>query len=1011
MKPMRSMRALGISTIFAAALLATAPTWGGPPPPFQTNTTLLENVPPARMRAALREGYRVAPDRRFADALGALYRFLPDGGKVAEVALEKLPKGWAFVRSGKSLAVVADDPDFTALWAALLAHARELAPLQTTTSTAGVGPRCVPFLAPGAWSALEKAERAWLTNRGDAAALGTAASCLVALSVQQLDAMEIGDALPARALAALAAYATLSGADVTADLALIAEAMGYGTSAHALAAGLPADDAVRRYLAQRQQRRGDAAAMAHFRALAGAPASVGEPSLPVLRVRFDADEDRAALVASRDVPYAVLRSLWEHGAASPEGTGAKPLGDEPSLLWSIARTLPRVLRISEEELLPTFERLLARASRSRDGPFVDAQVLGAWYRGYFYSALFATGRHHLDQLSPAQPADAFAERLGLPVEVLLDFNKLRATLTPNPGFAEEFRRWYAAMAALRLGRTVHELIAPLFLGMKTPQTTLTLFEELRPRMLHAPDTSLVLYARSIFWRLDSRPSHRLPLAQVAYTALNDGRLARDQIDLAMRERGRPSSGNRVDGLLRSPRLGAEDLALALDWLEQRSPPPLETLASGYRALAARRPASLAPVLGLAHALERQGHREEARTVLRRWVERDGPATAYDRALATVRIAEIYYVEGKPREALPTLQPARRWQIDRALHVAALSHEALGERAQADAELRALYQSHPWSALAPLTSIELDWRRGRNREAAETLWNARHALLTIPAMPAVTSSFLSVFGENVPPERAREAFDALRARLHPFIVREFLLAAQQAGRDAFAFDLASRMQSPGLGGMEMSLVAYLSLKRLEEPGRAVAWLGERVPRNDANRIAQLAHRRGAPELLWSDIVDPTGAHAPQLWLYRAADARLAQTTGHQPALRKQFAAPRNDFHDALARHLLGIGSESDVFRQAQTPQQHYAMAYFLGLKAESDGRLDDAVDWYRAVMETGIFTSDADTPDDAKGRGKYKTLQWYSEASKNGVLFAPTEFRWSSARLQALRDRMIAGAAR
>ena len=181
-------------------------------------------------------------------------------------------------------------------------------------------------------------------------------------------------------------------------------------------------------------------------------------------------------------------------------------------------------------------------------------------------------------------------------------------------------------------------------------------------------------------------------------------------------------------------------------------------------------------------------------------------------------------------------------------------------------------------------------------------------------------------------------------------------------------------------MELAFVAYQSMRRFDAEN-SVAWLRSRVPADAAPRLAQIAHRRGAPEAMWLHITEAGDRATPHVWLLRAAESRLA--AGAEPErrrLREVFAAPAADFETALTRHLLGLAAEEEVFRLARTAQQYYTMAYFLGAKAEAEGRVADALGWYRVTLEAGVLTS---APDRDGSRHVYRSLDWWREALRTG----------------------------
>jgi tetratricopeptide (TPR) repeat protein len=969
-----------LAAFAAAAQVAASPGSAATDPRMHDiHHPLLAKVPAAEMRAVLEDAYRPLPDRRFILAMAALPSIF---GSPTPDKLQAVPSkpGWAIMRGNERVASLPDEAGFDVLWRALVQRAQSLKPAGGRAG-GGAAQQCDPFLAPGAWSALETAQRNWTADR-NTTALGIAARCLIGLSLQQLDVIEVGDALPARALAALAAFHVLTGGDVTADLALMAEALGYQRTARQLGerkAGSAARPAA--YVDQLRRAR---TAKGQFK-----PAPDEDPSLPQLRLRYATGDEAIAVAASRDVPYATLLAVWEHGGASAEGPGVAATAPQAGsgVLWRLGRGLPQVLRISEEELLGVFERLLARAVRNRAGPLADADVISAWYRGYFYSALYTMSRHHLDQLSPSRPPDRLAARLG----------------NPQQPVAREFKSWYASMAALRMGRIEPDDIIGDFLNARELgiKPLVLSFNDYRSRTLHIMDTTMVIAARSLFYRLDHRPSHRMALAHAAFSTLYDVRIAQRLVQGALAEYRdapqAPPGGDAMQVLVKSGTAAPEDLVSALEWLEQREPRPLDLLVQGYRSLVTRQPGVVAYRLALANVLETAGRHEEARKVLAQWLDANPTESSYTRADVEIRIAELFHAQGRHGDALKTLESPLRWQSERALRLSAIANEALGRRGAADAAVQSLLSRYPASPAAVTTAAGVDWGRGRHTEAAELLWRSRNVIHTMPGMSALAERFLAVFDPSRD-AHAKPAFTALAKRFNPFVLRELVVSAHRAGRYRLAFDLGSQLSAPGIGGMELALVSYLSLKQLpQEPRQSLAWLRGRVPPDIANRISQLAHRRGAPEVIWSDVVNPDGQYGDYLWLMRAAELKLTPEASRQAILAKRLQPARDDFHWTLARHLAGLAREDDVFRLANTIHRRCTTAYFMGLKAEAEGRRTDAVAWYRAVLETGINSSEFDPP-------RRDALQWWMKMLETGALFVPVELRWALARLTWLRDR-------
>ncbi len=57
---------------------------------------------------------------------------------------------------------------------------------------------------------------------------------------------------------------------------------------------------------------------------------------------------------------------------------------------------------------------------------------------------------------------------------------------------------------------------------------------------------------------------------------------------------------------------------------------------------------------------------------------------------------------------------------------------------------------------------------------------------------------------------------------------------------------------------------------------------------------------------------------------------------------------------MGRYLLGLETEDQLLALARTSERRTQIAYYVGLEAESEGRISDAIDWYRVVLATGDY---------------------------------------------------------
>ena len=160
----------------------------------------------------------------------------------------------------------------------------------------------------------------------------------------------------------------------------------------------------------------------------------------------------------------------------------------------------------------------------------------------------------------------------------------------------------------------------------------------------------------------------------------------------------------------------------------------------------------------------------------------------------------------------------------------------------------------------------------------------------------------------------------------------------------------------------------------------------------------AFRSNDPELLW-DLVGatPSGQGADFVWLMRAALAKrqgLANDPNREAleryykgsyydqagryllgilpdALKRYFKNAQGSQYDQIGRYLLGMSPEDKLLALAITPKLRCEIAFYAGLRAESEHRFRNASDWYRVALETGQSNN-------GEWRWAYDQLyRWYS----------------------------------
>src|SRR5207249_7625252 len=127
-----------------------------------------------------------------------------------------------------------------------------------------------------------------------------------------------------------------------------------------------------------------------------------------------------------------------------------------------------------------------------------------------------------------------------------------------------------------------------------------------------------------------------------------------------------------------------------------------------------------------------------------------------------------------------------------------------------------------------------------------------------------------------------------------------------------------------------------------------WLQKAVPSNQIDVAAYQAFADGEFDVLWDLVRQPNQIDASGfLWLLRAAAAvKLGlQNTPRWEGLMSYYRQPGPSYYHVIGRHLLGLASEKEVLVLATDASRRCEISFYLGAKAQAEGRYEDASDWY------------------------------------------------------------------
>lgn len=964
-------------------------------------------VPPETMRTALAEAYRLRPDRRFLLAVSEIHHLLtgqPRGTATAEFGGTQ----WQVRYRDMDVGALPAFPTFLDLMGLLPDWIRRVV-AESPQRLASAGSAAISrefegridrLATPELLGALRQVDGIWNSGMRDPALFPPATRALVLLTLQTLDRVEMGDAVPAKALALLALAKTLTTHDTAREESLLARLMGYTTHAKTVAASLPPSDAVRQYLAgdseslkavalaegatvearylwllRLAERRDEKAFYSYRQAAFPHPAFV----LPGLKAGLDLNRFASNDSLSSAVPGVILGELarelgkpvesWREAIARKvprvilgglflaDNLIRRALGldeERPSafvlkIAERVSRLLGWVLDSRLSSLMDRFESDVQTAGERNLGPFLDPQTYRAYYRSFFYSGMYIRGLHYLDALSSIEAVKQYSNQLD----------------GASRGAAADFSRWYRHLAEFKAGNAdprilLDDLGALSHLG---PPALKRSFNELEKRVT-VGDPMGFTAAKRMAARMDTRVEHRLSLSNIAYKALRDLGLFESlyRSALATAPLGRQAiwyanfAGNTklLTELLRSPDVNPEARVEILGHLEKQDGVKAEFLRAEYRRLIDERPESWRVRSNYVAYLERLKDYRGARWVIDEWLEAHDESAGFDYIFARTALARVYEREGQYEAGWEAIEPVvGSWQGG-AMERAARLLDKLGRPDEAEEMGRRVVSRYPDSARIRTTLAELYWRHGKSGEAANVLTSMPHRLTTSDWMYVVAPRFAETFKDR--PKDAPSAFAALLTKeVTHTDLQAFASLFAKAGKHEVAFQLVSQLRWHRVGEMEILTDAYRYLKAWRGREVALDWLRKSVPVERLNAFSTVIFWAGEYELLWDLFEKPEqGAGADLVWLMRAAaSARLGP--GRDPrrdALLRYYGNPGGQYPQAIGRFLLRLTTEREVLGLAANARQRCEIAYYVGLRAQAEGRYVDASDWFRVAIETG-----------------------------------------------------------
>ncbi len=909
-------------------------------------------------------GYRLYPDRRFLLALEEVRRFVGGEGELKAQAVPK-EKGWVIQLGDRDVGTVPDLADFPDLLTLLTQFAAQTAKESSFTLSRD------PVAADAEiHSALEHydvltaavhANQSWKKGSKSEDMLALAALCMAMLSFQGLDLVETADMIPARALALLALTRALTEKQVLKAETLLASAMGYAAHAHKLAPGLPDNDPLKLLLGhndedlEKQARGQEAGVETRFLHLMQLSRN-GDSSQWMERIEqyfkpgseFSLLTVKTAVEMKRDrqkVLMPIVHKLLDEILGSTMGFGAAVVmpGQGPPGSGPASR-------------LAQFESAVKSLAIEPDGPFLDSEILQAYYRGYFYSVLLAVEQLQVDAHASVMSSEAFAQDLGADIE----------------GPASELQRWYRHLVQARKGHADLKILRLDFTSVTSFGAPLLLrtFREIK-RYTKYSDPVLREAAWKLWKRLDSRPGHREMAGWILHSDLLDlaraekifksASIVRHPEDFSFEAwyAGYEGNSQELKNLLKSPVLRACDRVLVLRSMRKTDGIKPGFFHKEYKALIDANPDAWYVRAEYANYLAGLKEYEKAMEIIRQWLDSaatSGAPMGNDMMAARTTMAEMCLQAGAIEDGLRALGPEPVMGLFEAMRLHVLLTEKVGQEEEA---LKVALDALPWYpdlAEARVLAAELFWRKGKHREAARVLKAAPHPLKPVDWRYKIGPRFVASFKDDI--EGGMKAVGALEAEgmggIHS--VGQLARECDRSGLHELAFEILSNINSTSLAGLDTLTMAYASLQKLKGEEEALKWLAVKVADDMKGPLSVFAFSRGQYELLW--VLSPErleGDPGEDYWLMRTAAFLLDGGRSRQQgqAIEEYYEKDtKGGRHHLYGRFLLGKATEGEMLKAATDDARHCETSYYFGLKAQAEGRFTDAAYWYHLAVAIG-----------------------------------------------------------
>lgn len=935
-----------------------------------------ESMSVAQNFERLRIASAIFPDKRFLQAIAAV-NHLATGHPVEAVDAQFNNHVWTVKYQNQVVGVLPELPGFAAMYELLFAYAKSMkqpiAPDAIPEKAVALGElekqvnECSP---ESLFAVLRESEKHWQSGMRSGRFIKLSARALALLSWQSLDTLQIGDDVFINALALIAYAEAAQSEQLQEAKALIADGMGYVKGAQQLTSTLPKDSVIGAFVNRRisdlelkaKSENGIARAI-YFRLvceerhkdkwrqwLDSHKSTSAANNLTNLKSVFCMHREESMLPVALQVLGSVRKAVSAENASSTLNSA--------DIIWDDASSkLPTVASLLAPNLLADFEKSMengafesvkgASSEGTRNALFTTApdELRRAFYRGYFFSAIDIIARTTLALPS----ARVFSERLAACLEY------------KGSGVSSQLAPWVAALYTSTQNADSEVESALMSLNLLGPSAVIELLLQ-NNNLLNSSKFSTI---RDLFFvRVDSRPTNRLALAEVAELPFIDLITQQSMISAAVRD----GLDNSSKSFMYRAKI-AGDFSFAMKSLKN----PATTLSEKLQILSLLRSIGSAGGKGYAVLLNAYGTVQKeypsswdamrqyadflkqtdlpkSITEVKNWIDKFGKNHS-ENLTQHLYLAQLLYEQKAFKALKAELKSLPSNPAPLYLKLLALCELGLNNIGSAKAWAEEYRRSYPRSLDALL--IELDIALSQRQ-----IVPAANILAPFAQTPRIIwkEKIGAIIISRLPNEQDVGSFiGALRSVGidSDDNVGQIAAAAYSADKPGLAFQILSVVKENPESLYDMRVCQYRYLKRAEGKAKAIEWLKQEITENNRFRVAPYAFISGQDELLFefAPIEDSIDA-GEQIWLLRTASGVLHPLTEDWKTQLFAHFEGRKDFVGTLGLFLLGKVDRSAVEKLPLTSEQRAQVSFYIAWKEMvASGNFDRDVAYLLVCLST------------------------------------------------------------